>query len=111
MEFGHYFRAFVLALLLVFEGLSLRRVEAMPAQIKLGLLKGTDNLQHVEDTCWWWGTRWQYGWRGYGWYPCWDWTKPFPDAVAREAVPESAIMRPCIKRWRDDSGKWHQGVC
>jgi hypothetical protein len=62
----------------------------------------------VSDTCWWWGTRWQYGWRGYGWYACWDEAKPFPTVVAPEAVPEqTAPPESCVKTWRDKSGKRH----
>jgi hypothetical protein len=92
---------------------SSQRTEAMPAEIKLRTIHGIDNLQRVEDTCWWWGTRWQYGWRGYGWYPCWDWPKPLPNVIAPEAVPDSALTRPpCVKRWRDGAGIWHaQNTC
>ncbi len=72
-----------------------------------------DHFQLVEDTCWWWGTRWQYGWRGYAWYPCWDWTKPQPTVIAPEVVPEDAPTAPnCLRRWQDASGNWHlRRVC
>jgi hypothetical protein len=71
------------------------------------------HIQLVEDTCWWWGTRWQYGWRGYGWYPCWDWPKPQPTVISPEAVPEDALTaQPCVRSWRDPSGNWHsRRVC
>src|ERR1700751_4262560 len=88
------------------------RATAMPAQTRLNLV-GIDNLRRIEDTCWWWGARWQYSWRGYAWYPCWDWTKPFPnDVVTPEMVPGSAVQQACIRRWRDRTGLWHaQYVC
>jgi hypothetical protein len=86
---------------------------AMPVPTRLSTNGDLANLQRIEDTCWWWGARWQYGWRGYAWYPCWDWTKPFPnDVVTPEAVPESAVQQACIKRWRDRNGMWHaQYIC
>ena len=82
---------------------------AMPPQTRLSQDGQNGDLHRVEDTCWWWGTRWQYGWRGYGWYPCWDWTKPQPNVIPPEAVPEDAIVQSdsCVKRWRDSTGLWH----
>jgi len=81
---------------------------AMPAQRGLELLDKTGRALPIEDTCWWWGTRWQYGWRGYAWYPCFDWTKPFPTTVTPEAVPEDALSaRKCVQKWQDQSGNWH----
>ena len=83
----------------------------LPSFSKLG------KFQLVEDTCWWWGFRWQYGWRGYGWYPCWDWAKPLPTVVAPEETPPEAVSPPalpesCVKRWRDDAGNWRaRRVC
>jgi hypothetical protein len=75
---------------------------------------GTINIQRVDDTCWWWGTRWQFGWRGYGWYSCWEWPKPAPTAIAPEAVPEEALRAPddCVQVWRDAAGhrRWRR-VC
>jgi hypothetical protein len=98
--------------ILVGELFAPRHATAMLPQTRLSAIGKNDNLQRVEDTCWWWGTRWQYGWRGYGWYPCWDWTKPQPNVVAPETVPESAVeqsevQESCIKRWRDNAGLWH----
>jgi hypothetical protein len=63
-------------------------------------------VQLVGDTCWWWGPRWQYGWRGYGWYTCWDEVKPMaPIAIAPEAIPENAALpRSCLRTWRDEAG-------
>jgi len=85
---------------------------AMPAQGQLRSLGGVSNVLRVEDTCWWWGVRWQYGWRGYGWYPCWDWVKPLPTEVAPEAVPQEAFAPLCVQKWRDGEGKWHsRRVC
>jgi hypothetical protein len=63
-------------------------------------------VQPVSDTCWWWGTRWQYGWRGYGWYTCWDEAKPFPTQISPEAIPQEALVpESCVKTWRDRTGK------
>lgn len=64
-------------------------------------------IQLVDDKCWWWGTRWQYGWRGYGWYACWDEAKPAaPVAIAPETVPDDAVIlpEPCLRTWHDKSG-------
>jgi hypothetical protein len=71
------------------------------------------DLRLIEDTCWWWGTRWQYGWRGYGWYPCWDWPKPMPSVIAPEAVPQPPLSaEPCLQSARDSAGHWHsRRVC
>ena len=91
---------------------ALQSAAAMPALLRQET--GSEGLfQRVEDTCWWWATRWQYGWNGYGWYPCWDWVKPQPTVVAPEMVPEDALEpQPCVKRWRDPSGLWHaRRVC
>jgi len=85
----------------------------MTPQTNLNAVGGLESVQRVEDTCWWWGTRWQYGWRGYGWYPCWDSPNPSPTVVAPEALPESLAGRDeCIKKSRDSAGMWHaQKVC
>jgi hypothetical protein len=73
-------------------------------------------LQQVSDTCDWWGTRWQFGWRGYGWYACWDQAKPFPTFVDPHETPPEALppavealqmQRNCVKKWRDSDGKLH----
>jgi hypothetical protein len=73
-------------------------------------------LQQVSDTCDWWGTRWQFGWRGYGWYACWDQAKPFPTFVDPHESPPEALppavealqmQRNCVKKWRDSDGKLH----
>lgn len=97
--------------LLVADVCAPHRAVAAPAQN--GLKKRIDDFQLVEDTCWWWGLRWQYGWRGYGWYACWDWVKPQPTVIAPEAVPEDALTaQSCVRRWRDSSGNWHaRRVC
>ena len=78
-------------------------------------IRGSD-LRRVSDSedCWWWGTRWQYGWRGYGWYLCSDPVKPVaPVVVAPEAVPPDAITTDaCLQRWQDGKGNWHtRRVC
>jgi len=85
-------------------GLSYGPVNAWPAHGRLGLDR--TSFQRASDNCWWWGTRWQYGWRGYGWYACWDEAKPTaPTVMAPEAVPESAVVpESCVKTWRDKSG-------
>jgi hypothetical protein len=67
-------------------------------------------VQPIEDTCWWWGLRWQYGWRGYGWYPCVDWPKPLlPSAISPEASPPVDAPPPetCVQTWRDAAGNTH----
>ncbi len=76
-------------------------------------LVSVNNTHSVSDTCWWWGTRWQYGWRGYGWYTCWDEVRPFPSEIAREAIPQSASEPvPCAKRRQDSTNKRHtRTVC
>jgi hypothetical protein len=72
------------------------------------LTTSTDNLERAGDNCWWWGTRWQYGWRGYGWYPCWDWPKPAPTVVAPEATPDQApVTESCEQTWHDAAGRQH----
>lgn len=81
---------------------------AAPARGGLGSLGQSGDILLVEDTCWWWGVRWQYGWRGYAWYPCWDWPKPqIPEAVAPEAMPYGTPPRqPCSQKSRDtDNGQ------
>ena len=81
---------------------------AAPARNVLEAPGRSDHFQLVEDTCWWWGTRWQYGWRGYAWYPCWDWIKPQPTVIAPEEVPEDTLKTPrCVQSWRDPSGNLH----
>jgi hypothetical protein len=80
------------------------------------VLGGASDLLPIDDSCLWWGTRWQYGWRGYGWYGCWEVTTPFPTVIAPEAIPPEAIEpgppAQCTKRWRDDGGRWHvRRVC
>src|SRR5215472_10292063 len=70
--------------------------------------------QQISDTCDWWGARWQFGWRGYGWYACWEQAKPFPTFVDPQETPPEALPPPpeaapqgCVKRWRDSEGKPH----
>ena len=86
---------------------------AAPTPSRLHAPSSIGHFQLVEDTCWWWGTRWQYGWRGYGWYPCWDWTKPQPTVIAPEEVPaDAATTRGCVQSVRDPSGNVHsRRVC
>jgi hypothetical protein len=86
---------------------------AAPASIGLRTSSRTDHFQLVDDTCWWWGTRWQYGWRGYAWYPCWDWTKPQPTIMAPEDVPQDALTAPnCVRSRQAPSGDGHsRKVC
>jgi hypothetical protein len=100
--------AFGLALMVVIEAIGLGRAAAMP--FALNLNAGAENIYRVEDTCWWWGTRWHYGWRGYGWYSCWDWPKPGPTVVAPEAVPDEArpAIESCVQAWRDAGGYRHR---
>jgi hypothetical protein len=90
---------------------ALRYASAAPAPNALRALSHAGHFQLVEDTCWWWGTRWQYGWRGYGWYPCWDWTKPQPTIIAPEEVPPGALTTGCVQTWRDASGALHSRRC
>ena len=100
------------ALFLVVGPVQSPRAPAAPAQAQFGPIDQTSNVVRVEDTCWWWATRWQYGWRGYGWYPCWDWVKPLPTEVAPEALPQEPPEPPCVQKWRDDGGRWHsRRVC
>jgi len=83
---------------------------AIPAHGESDYGRNIRDVQLVEDTCWWWGLRWQYGWHGYGWYPCWDWTKPLaPSLIAPEASPppETLPAESCVQRWRDEVGNWH----
>jgi hypothetical protein len=80
---------------------------AAPAQNGIRTAGHNGYFRLVEDTCWWWGTRWQYGWRGYGWYPCWDWTKPQPTVIAPGEVPPGALTDQCVQNWRDAAGNWH----
>ena len=76
-------------------------------------------LQEISDTCDWWGTRWQYGWRGYGWYLCWEQAKPFPTFIDPQETPAEAVRpapaavpQSCIKKRRDNDGKLHaRRVC
>ena len=80
------------------------------------------NVQRIteSDDCWWWGLRWQYGWRGYGWYPCWSEARPVapaivapqalpPPLVVPEAVPpdDAVTADTCVQRWHDRDGHWH----
>src|SRR5215467_16023634 len=87
-----------LALGAVLAAAVLDRAAASP--FRGGLSRGPDTLRPVSDTCWWWGTRWQYGWRGYGWYPCWDWPKPAPTVIAPDAVPDpTSPAEACVRVW------------
>jgi hypothetical protein len=97
-----------LASMVVIEAIGLGRAVAMP--FALSPKAGADNIHRVDDTCWWWGTRWHYGSRGYGWYPCWDWLNPTPTAVAPEAVPDEAALATgsCVQTWRDAAGHRHR---
>jgi hypothetical protein len=96
-----------LASIVVVEAVVLDQAAGLP--FRAGLPESADNLQRVDDACWWWGTRWQYGWRGYGWYPCWDWPKPAPTAIAPEAAPDpAAITESCERTWRDAGGQQHR---
>jgi len=84
------------------------RANAWPVHTRVDTPSQHASVELVGDTCWWWGTRWQYGWRGYGWYWCWEQPRPAaPVAIAPESVPESAIVEPepCVRTWRDKSGK------
>ena len=68
------------------------------------------------DTCWWWGARWQYGWRGFGWYGCFERAAPLPIVETLQAgtkVDEGATgRRPCMGRRRDEAGYRHsRRVC
>ena len=106
MRMALYVAIFVGGLLAGFE--KPRSAVAAPTLGRLGFLGSVDHFELVEDTCWWWGMRWQYGWRGYGWYPCWDWVKPQPTVIAPEEVPVDALKgQQCVKSWRDPSGDWH----
>jgi hypothetical protein len=70
-------------------------------------------LQQVDERCDWWGTRWQFGWRGYGFYACWEQAKPLPSFIEPQKVPPEAQspvaeeLPSCVKKWRDTDGKWH----
>jgi hypothetical protein len=68
------------------------------------------------DTCWWWGARWQYGWRGFGWYGCFEQAAPLPVVETLQAgtkVGEGAMgRRSCMQRRRDEAGYRHpRRVC
>ena len=96
----------------VLNGLCIERGNAWPAHG--GASIETGSVQFVADTCWWWGTRWQFGWRGYGWYACWDEVKPSaPTAIAPEAVPDGAMLpESCVRSRRDKSGHLHShNIC
>jgi hypothetical protein len=75
--------------------------------------------QQISDSCEWWGTRWQYGSRGYGFYPCWEQAKPLPTVIDPQETPLEAVQaapveipQKCIKRWRDSDGNLHaRRVC
>jgi hypothetical protein len=79
-----------------------------PLQAGLERTVPRGDLTRASDDCWWWGLRWQYGWRGYGWYPCWSAARPLaPEVVAPEAVPPDAVTADeCLQRWQDNRGKW-----
>jgi hypothetical protein len=105
MRVGSYV-AIALTSIVMAEAVVLERGAAVP--FRGNVIRSADNLDRVSDNCWWWGTRWQYGWRGYGWYPCWDWPKPSPTVVAPEAVPNPAsVTESCEKSWRDAAGHRH----
>jgi hypothetical protein len=68
------------------------------------------------DTCWWWGARWQYGWRGFGWYGCFEQAAPLPVVETLQTgtkVDEGATgRRSCMRRRRDGAGYRHsRRVC
>ncbi len=86
---------------------------SMPIQAGWERTVHSGDLRRVSDfdeECWWWGVRWQFGWRGYGWYSCWDTAKPVaPQLVAPEAVPPDAVAADaCWRRWQDNKGNWHK---
>jgi hypothetical protein len=104
----------VIALLFSVDAFTTVRAFGGPVPAGLGHLGENMDVHRVDDTCWWWGTRWQYGWRGYGWYACWEWPKPQPTAIAPEATPEEALpavpvvpAKPCVRKWQDSNGNWH----
>jgi hypothetical protein len=97
--------AAILVSFLIADTYASQLVFAAPAINDRRASNSIDHFQLVEDTCWWWGTRWQYGWRGYGWYPCWDWTKPQPTVIAPDEVPaDAATKQSCVQSVRDPSG-------
>jgi len=99
--------AFVLGAIIIV-GAWCQRADAWPARGDSNVDGRYAVVQLAGDTCWWWGPRWQYGWRGYGWYTCLDEAKPAaPVAIAPESVPEDAVVmpEPCLRTWRDKSGK------
>jgi hypothetical protein len=68
------------------------------------------------DTCWWWGARWQYGWRGFGWYGCFEQAAPLPVVETLQAgikAGEGATgRRSCMPRLREEAGYRHsRRVC
>jgi hypothetical protein len=68
------------------------------------------------DTCWWWGARWQYGWRGFGWYGCFEQAVPLPVVETLQAGTkvDATATGPgsCMRRWRDKAGYWRaRRVC
>ena len=66
-------------------------------------------FQRVSDDCWWWGVRWQFGWRGIWLVSLLDTVKPLaPAVVAPEAVPPGAVAANACVQWRrDGAGRWH----
>jgi hypothetical protein len=87
------------------EGVGLNQGVAMPFS---SMRQINSDFHRVDDTCWWWATRWQFGWRGYGWYPCWERPGPAPDAIAAEAAPAATSpTESCARSWRDASGYRH----
>src|SRR5215475_9091326 len=96
-----------LASVLMIQAVELDRAVAVPFR---GTLNAGDGvIRRIDDTCWWWGLRWQYGWRGYGWYPCWEWPKPAPTVIAPDAVPErTSPTEACLRVWHDASGYLHR---
>ena len=75
-----------------------------------GSIARADELRSIRppDTCWWWGARWQYGWRGYGWYWCFE----APDSLDAAVMPKAQTnaetaatgSKSCVQRWRDEAG-------
>jgi hypothetical protein len=111
MRMGVHFALLVLGVIALV-GLNTGRADAWPVRYDTNIRTQHASIQPVGDifgdTCWWWGTRWQYGWRGYGWYACFEQPRPAaPVAIAPESVPQDAIVMPdpCLRTWRDKSGK------
>lgn len=80
---------------------------AFPIRLAIDRLSKNSDITPVNDSCLWWGTRWQYGWRGYGWYTCWELPVPAPTVVAPEATPpEVRQQQSCVsERRREAAGK------